>query len=376
MKRENLLLIADTDRDADLRYVTGFHAPDPFIWLQQDGRTFGVLSELEVDRAKRTSAIDRVLSLRQLRNRAAREGGFQPGLADVAARLCRELGVRKVVVPERFSLGWARRLRALGIKVRLRAGWFLPEREFKQAAEVKMISAALLMAEVGMAEGIQALRRAKIADDGKLLLHGVPLTCEKLRSVIDCAVLRAGGLPANTIVSGGPQTCDPHEPGQGPLGAHQPIVLDIFPRSIRTGYFGDLTRTVVRGRASDALRRQYAAVLRAQAVAFDRLRPGIPAAAVHAAVQKHFRREGFRTRRSGGRNTGFFHGTGHGIGLELHEPPRLNGTGDAVLQAGHVVSVEPGLYYPETGGVRLEDLALVTNGPARNLTRFEKVLEI
>ena len=376
MKPENLLLIADSDRDADLRYATGFHATDPFIWLQVGATSHGVFSDLEIDRARRHSCIGRVHSLSQLWRRVVRDGADQPTLADVAAHLCRELSVKKVVVPGRFPFGLARRLRKLGLKVKLREGSFLPEREFKQAAEVKMISAALVMAEVGMAEGLQALRKSKIGKDNQLTLNGVALTSERLRSVIDCAVLRAGGLPANTIVACGAQGCDPHERGSGPLLAHQPIVIDIFPRSIRTGYFGDITRTVVRGRASDALRLQYAAVRGAQEAAFALLRHGTSAADVHAAAESHLRALGFRTRRAGGRQTGFFHSTGHGIGLELHESPRVSGTSEAVLQAGHVVTIEPGLYYPETGGVRLEDVALVTHGPAQNLTQFEKVLEV
>ncbi|HTH48626.1 MAG TPA: Xaa-Pro peptidase family protein [Candidatus Limnocylindria bacterium] len=376
MKFENLLLIADSDRDADLRYATGFHATDPFIWLLTEAGSHGVFSDLEIDRARKHSLVSRVHSLSRLRKRAVLEGEEPPGLAEIAALLCRDLAVKKVVVPARFPFGLARRLRKLGLKVRLREGGFLPEREFKHAAEVKMISAALSMAEVGMSEGILALRKAKIGKDNQLLLNGVPLTSEKLRSVIDCAVLQAGGLPANTIVACGVHACDPHERGCGPLLAHQPIVIDIFPRSIRTGYFGDITRTVVRGRASDAVRRQYAAVRAAQELAFGLLRHGTPAAEVHAAVERHFRDEGFRTRKSGGRHTGFFHSTGHGLGLELHEAPRLSSTSLATLQTGHVVTVEPGLYYPETGGVRLEDVALVTNGHPQNLTKFEKVLEV
>jgi Xaa-Pro aminopeptidase len=376
MKSENLLIIADSDRDADLRYVTGFQASDPFIWLEADGRGHAVFSDLEIDRGRAESSVDKVHALSTLCRRLVREGVEAPGLAEVAALLCRDLGVRRVVVPSKFPLLLARRLRKLGIKVKPREGCFLPGRELKEAAEVKMISAALVMAEVGMAEGIQALRKARIGRNGRLLLHGVELTSEKLRSIIDCAVLRAGGLPANTLVAGGVQACNPHQRGHGPLPAHQPIVIDIFPRSIRTGYFGDITRTVVRGRASDAARRQYAAVLEAQNRAFDCLREGVTGSEVHAVVEASFRGAGFVTRRARGRHTGFFHSTGHGIGLELHEPPRLARLADSPLRIGHVVTIEPGLYYPSTGGVRLEDVALVTAGGPVNLTRFEKIFEL
>jgi Xaa-Pro aminopeptidase len=223
---------------------------------------------------------------------------------------------------------------------------------------------------------MQVLRTAKIGRDRKLLYHNLPLTSEKLRAVIDCAILQACGLAANTIVAGGRQACDPHERGHGPLRAHEPIIIDIFPRSQKTGYFGDITRTVVRGRASEAVGKLYDTVLRGQNIAFRKIRANIPTGDAHRAVQEFFEGQGYKTRRHHGRMEGFFHGTGHGLGLEIHESPRVGANSTGELKVGQVVTVEPGLYYPEIGGVRLEDVALVTTNGARNLTRFEKVLEI
>jgi len=188
--------------------------------------------------------------------------------------------------------------------------------------------------------------------------------------------LQANGLAANTIVAGGRQACDPHERGHGPLRAHEPIVMDIFPRSQKTGYFGDITRTVVRGHASEAVRKLYDTVYAGQKIAFEKIRAKVKTADVHKAVQKFFVQQGYKTGRRDGRMEGFFHGTGHGLGLEIHETPRLNATSTEILRPGHVVTVEPGLYYPGIGGVRLEDVALVTAQGAKNLTRFEKALEI
>ena len=172
--------------------------------------------------------------------------------------------MRKIFVPANFPFGLARELRNYNIKVRVKSGGIFPEREFKSADEVKKISAALIMAEVGLAEGIQALKNSKISRDGKLMYHGVPLTSEKLRAIIDIAIIQAGGLASHTIVAGGKQGCDPHEQGHGILRAHRPIILDVFPRSQKTGYFGDITRTVVKGNASEAVRRMYATVARGQ----------------------------------------------------------------------------------------------------------------
>ncbi len=194
--------------------------------------------------------------------------------------------------------------------------------------------------------------------------------------MIDCAIAEVGGLAAHTIVAGGEQGCDPHEGGHGQLFANEPIILDIFPRAQATGYFGDITRTVVRGRASEAVRKLYDAVHAGQRLAFRRMRAGTPTAEIHRAVQELFVSRGYSTGPRNGRMAGFFHGTGHGLGLEIHEAPRVGATSTGKLQAGQVVTVEPGLYYPGIGGVRLEDVALVTAKHPRNLTRFEKVLEV
>jgi Xaa-Pro aminopeptidase len=267
-------------------------------------------------------------------------------------------------------------LRGYKIKVRVKKDGIFPERECKRAEEVKKISAALIMAEVGLAEGIQALRSSKIARDGKLMYHGVPLTSEKLRSIINVGVIQAGGLPSHTIVAGGKQASDPHEQGHGLLHAHQPIVLDVFPRSLKTGYFGDITRTVVRGRATEAIRRLFDTVWRGQEIAFAKMRADASALEIHGAVRDFFEKQGYKTCRKNGRMCGFFHGTGHGLGLEIHETPRIAENSKDILKPGHVVTVEPGLYYPGLGGVRLEDVACVTTNGPRNLTKFEKVFEI
>ena len=377
MKRsETLLMVADSDRDANMLYAVGLFVPDPFIYLRTRGRPLMVMSDLEIDRARTQAPHCRVASLGQYQQKLHAQGIKRPGLAHVVRQILREKGIRRVTVPDNFPLGLATDLGKLGVSVKARPGNFFPDREIKSAAEVRKISAALMMAEVGMAEGMQVLRTAKIGRDRRLLYHNLPLTSEKLRSVIDCAILQACGLAANTIVAGGRQACDPHERGYGPLRAHEPIIIDIFPRSQKTGYFGDITRTVVRGRASEAVQKLYDTVLRGQKIAFKKIRANMRTADVHKAVQEFFEQQGYKTGRRHGRMEGFFHGTGHGLGLEIHEPPRMSANSVGTLKPGHVVTVEPGLYYPEIGGVRLEDVALVTNNGARNLTRFEKVLEI
>jgi Xaa-Pro aminopeptidase len=372
---ENILIVADSEHDANMLYAVGMFVPDPFIYFRCEGQCHVVLSDLEIDRARKNARHCRVLSYNQcvekLRRRVKR-----PGLAAVISLLMRERKLRKIFVPADFPYGLARELRNYKVKVRVKKGGIFPQREFKRADEVKKISAALMMAEVGLAEGLQALKAAKVGRDRKLTYHGAPLTSEKLRSIINIAILQAGGLASHTIVAGGRQGCDPHEQGHGPLRAHEPIILDVFPRSQKTGYFGDITRTVVRGRASEAVRRLYDTVSRGQEMAFEKIHCGERASEIHRAIQTFFEGEGYKTGRKNGRMQGFFHGTGHGLGMEIHEAPRISLTSNDVLKTGHVVTVEPGLYYPQLGGVRLEDVVAVIPNGARNLTKFEKVLEV
>ena len=373
---ENFLIIADSDHDANMLYAVGMFVPDPFIWLRLRGRDHVVMSDLEIDRARVQAPHCKIHSLTTFQEKLRARGIKRPRLADVTAQFLREKKVRRALVPHNFPLGLANELAKQKISVRVKSGDFFPEREIKSPVEVRHLTAALRMAEDGMAAGIAALRASKIGKARKLIFRGAPLTSERLRAEIDSAIIQAGGLPAHTIVAGGEQGCDPHEGGHGQLRAHEPIIIDIFPRAQATGYFGDITRTVVRGRASEAVKKLYDTVHAGQRIAFNKMRAGTPTNEVHRAVQELFQSRGYQTGQRNGRMEGFFHGTGHGLGLEIHEAPRVGATSTGKLKAGQVVTVEPGLYYPGIGGVRLEDVALVTKSKPRNLTKFEKVLEL
>jgi len=373
---DNLLIVADSDRDADMLYAVGMFVPDPFIYLRLRGQCCVVMSDLEIDRARSEAKGCKIISWSRCVKQMARAGEKKISTARVIRFLLRQRRISKLAVPASFPLGLAEELRALKVKVKVKRGAVFPERARKSAEEVKRISGALMMAEVGLAEGIQALKNSKVGSNRKLIYRHNPLTSEKLRAIIDTAILQAGGVASHTIVAGGDQGCDPHCVGHGRLRAGEPIVIDVFPRSQRTGYFGDITRTVVKGRAGDAVRKLYDAVGRAQTMAFCQMRHGASAVEIHGKVQELFASEGFKTGRLNGRMQGFFHGTGHGVGMELHEAPRIGANTEDKLLSGHVVTIEPGLYYPGVGGVRLEDMALVTSNGPKNLTKFEKVLEV
>jgi Xaa-Pro aminopeptidase len=376
MSSENLLMIADSVRDADMLYATGLFVPDPFIFLQNKGKNYVVMSDLEFDRAKREVAGAKVISLKKLETRI-RKAGEVPSLARAARLLLKEKRISSIVVPHQFPHGFAEFLSDEGVRIRTRgAGACFPERARKTDAEIRKTRDALRVTEEGIRAGFQALRDAKIAKNKRLTLGGAAFTSERLRGIIDGRILELGGLAADTIVACGNQGCDPHERGSGPLRAHQTIIIDVFPRMQKTGYHGDITRTVVKGKASADIRGLFEAVHEAQSAAIKNIAAGKPGRIAHLAVESVYRERGYKTRRVGGRMSGFFHGTGHGLGLEIHEAPRVSARAEEPLEAGNVVTVEPGLYYHGIGGMRLEDVVVVTDRGCRNLVKIEKFLEI
>lgn len=375
MKRARVrLLYAASETDADILYPTGFFAPDPFLFLQAGRRKLVVMSDLERDRAKKQARVTQVLAWSRIARELEREKKV-PSVAQVAARVLRRLGARSAEVPRSFPMGLAEEMRALGVGLRVAPDPFWPGRAVKRPDEVRAITAALRAAEAGLQAGLDALRSCRVGRDGHLRRDGRFFTAEDLRAAVNTRILAEGAIPTHTICAPGDQAVDPHEEGHGPIRAHTPVVMDIFPRSEKTGYFGDLTRTVVRGRAPERLKEVYALVHAGVRLGHRRVRDGADGRAIHREIQALFVCRGYKTGVRDGRMQGFFHGTGHGLGLQIHEPPSIS-IRPSVLRAGHVVTVEPGLYYLGLGGVRIEDVALVTRTGSRNLTRVPKLLEI
>lgn len=360
------LMYAASGHDADMLYATRFYADDPFLWWETHGKRHIALSPLEIDRA-RPVAIGHVHALAEFMPRGVQSIA---ALITGVAKSCR---TKSLLVPEQFPAGLLEKLRASGLKITVSQEPFFPERSRKTREEVTALTAALRVAETGLRRGIDVLRASRANKRGFLEWQKSPLTSERLRAEMDSAVLHAGGSPANTIVAGGEQGCDPHERGHGPLRANEAIVLDIFPRHARNYYFGDLTRTVVKGRASEALRRQYATVQEGKRWVMGRMRAGADGTALQKELIARFTAAGFPTEQRNGRWVGMFHGVGHGLGLDLHETPRFAA---GKLFAGLSITVEPGLYYPGVGGVRIEDVVIVGKTGVKNLTQFEEKLEL
>ena len=368
------LLYADTHSSSDMLYFGGVDVHDPFIAFSTGRKKITVQSALELGRVKRTSRFDQVLSLETWRDHARQTYGPKAGVAEIIVCLARRHGLKAFRIPDDFPAGLYHKLGKLGLKLELAGGMLFPEREIKSPQEAGAIREGNRLAAVGYVTAEEILRNARIK--GRSLIHqGRPLTSEQLRFAIEVAIKEQGGDARDTIVADGDQACDPHERGSGPLRPHELIIVDIFPRVLKTGYHGDMTRTYLKGRSSDAQRKLVATVRNAQRAALRMIRAGVDGCDVHDLVNFIFTRAGFATRHEKSGSIGFFHGTGHGLGLAVHEPPRVS-TVSYKLKAGSVVTVEPGLYYPGLGGCRWEDVVQVTKGPAKLLSKHPYNWEI
>ncbi len=366
------LIIAASERDANLYYATRFWAPDAFIFLEIKGKKIMVMSDLELDRAKSEAKVDEIVSYSALEAEAKKINPNAVGVVAVCDTLLKQHGITTVRVPSNFPVALADDIRQKGYTLDVVRGPFVPDRSVKTPEEVSAIRQTQQHVEVAVQAAIDLIVSSEINGD-ELWLQGKPLTSEQVRQVIHLSLMDANCLAQDTIIAGGKQGCDPHCQGFGVLKPHDPIVLDVFPVSMDSRYFADMTRTVVKGKPSEMIQKMYQVVNEGQEIGIGMIKEGVNGRDVHQAILSHFEKEGFRTGQVNGRMSGFFHGTGHGIGLEIHEPPKVS-TAPETLCAGQVVTVEPGLYYPEHGGVRLEDMVQVTKEGCNNLTTFEKTL--
>jgi Xaa-Pro aminopeptidase len=384
MDREDqrtLLVIGAPQHDATAYHLSGFLAPDPVICLRAADKKYLAVSALEYGRAEKEAPVDELISFDELDlTRLARElkSGAR-AFAAAAANFLKKLGAEgsPVTVPPHFGVAYADELRARGFKIEPKSRLFADLRRVKTQAEISHIEEAQRVVEEVCAHAVGILEEAEVADDGTLRWREEILTSELLRSEIEVELLRRGcSADEGTITAGGSQAADPHERGSGPLRAGETIILDIFPRNQKSRYYADMTRTFVKGEPGDELEKMYDAVIEAQETALSMIRAGVNGRDVHDKVSDILHERGYKTGKHDQKPgepliEGFFHGTGHGVGLEVHEAPRLS-TVEEELRAGDVVTVEPGLYEPGVGGVRIEDLLVVTEDGCRNLTRFPK----
>ena len=379
-----LLFFGDTYRFPDIYHSIRFLAPDPQIVLEQDGEIFMLTNALEEGRARKQSRATKIENIDAYgaRELKATMSPIGDGTATLIERFLVAHGARQVTVPQSFPIALADRLRAKGIDLQVVDG-LEQRRRAKRPDEIEALEATQGATEEAWQLGVDAIARADVRADGALGLDGSVLTAERVRSIVEGALLERGCIAESTIIAPGPQAADPHMIGSGPLHAHEPVVMDIFPQHKETRYFADMTRTVSKGVPAPEIVKMYEIVLRAQDVGIKALRPGITGRAVHELVEDVIFAAGYDTLREGQRHDpkdpttrGFIHGTGHGVGLEIHEAPNIGRSGDSPLAVGDVVTVEPGIYDPAIGGVRLEDMLVITESGSRNLTRAPRQLVV
>ena len=360
---EMTLFYGSPEADADLFYLGGFRAPDAFLAFEVGGVSRAVLSPLEIGRARRESRFDEVLSLEEVKSESGPEGDLATRILWLATRY----GATALRLSGDFPARTAFALREKGdLPLEFLDRPLCPGRIRKSAGERASIQRVNRVISGAFREVERILGEAEIRD-GTIFHAGEPLSSESVRTRIARHCLENGCLAAGTIVAGGDQACDPHEQGSGPLPANSLLIVDIFPRDEATGYFGDMTRTYLKGSSSLDQRTLVSTVRSAQSLALERIADGIDGRDVHEAVLNRFADAGYQTGKDGEGFRGFFHGTGHGLGLEIHEEPRVS-KGSCILGSDMVVTVEPGLYYPGLGGCRIEDVVRVVPGGVEMLS--------
>jgi Xaa-Pro aminopeptidase len=365
---DGFLFVGDSICDADMYYLTHFLAGDRFAILAQEKTTL-LVSSMEKCRAGKESIANECLSTSQyqIMEKLKRCETAEDAYCRVLVEFLRDHGIRRLGLPFRFPVGFYQLL-CQNFEVSVLVSPATRQREIKRQEELDAIVCTQRACERAMRQAVLLIGSSKPCGE-MLYREGLPLTSERVRSAIEISLLEDGCEAMDTIVAGGPQAVAPHARGTGPLAANAPIVIDIFPRSKSSRYFADMTRTVLKGEAAPEVKEIYEAVRLAQAEGLDAIRAGVLGKEVHSRVSQVFLDLGYPEREG----CGFTHSTGHGVGLDVHEKPSLSEIGEA-LEVNHVVTVEPGLYYPDIGGVRLEDLVVVKENGSMNLTHFERQL--
>jgi Xaa-Pro aminopeptidase len=371
----DVLIAADSIRSPELRHEVPVSIPDPFLYLERDGRRIVVVGSLEIPRVEELDLGYEIFPFEQFGVDELLAQGLKHWevTREIALRACREVGLESAVVPHSFPLELADYLREQGIELRVGRELFSGRRRVKNDFELAGIRRAQRACEAAMDAARDLLRRAE-ASNGTLTVDGEPLTSERIKVRIGLVFSEHGVAADESIVSHGPQTAIGHDLGSGPIAPGEPIVLDLFPRDLETACHADMTRTFVVGDPPQELVEFHRLVKEALERSLAAIKAGADGSEVHRLASDHFHEHGYPTllTKQPGEvlSEGFFHSLGHGVGLEVHELPVLGRLAGQKLVAGDVVTIEPGLYRKGFGGCRLEDLVLVTEDGAENLTQY------
>lgn len=356
-----------------------FAVGDPAAWIAFDGgqqrRTQFIVRDIEMDRARRQVPVDAVACPADFAPASGLSGDRATATAQAVAECLKHANVQRVITDRTLPYIFAWHVQQAGITLDYSSELGVRERRVKDEQELAWLAEAQQVTEATMLMACQTVARATPNRDGQLHHAGEVLTSERLRKMISAYLLEHDySNPHDSIVASLPHSADCHERGSGPLRTGEAVIIDIFPRSNTTHYWGDCTRTVVHGEVSDALRAMHTAVQAAKQAAMQATRTGVSADSVHSATKQTLASHGYEFQRGAISDTPVMpHGTGHGIGLEVHEPILLDDNGGTLL-AGEVLTIEPGLYSRQWGGVRIEDMVVVTDGAPRNLNTLPEGL--
>ncbi|GIU96038.1 MAG: peptidase M24 [Gaiellaceae bacterium] len=376
----NVLVVGDTLRVPELRHEVPLGIPDPFVYAELDGRRVVAISSMEAMRLEALGGGLEVHATEEFGADELRRSGIDPRAYEAAlvVRVARGLGIGSATVPARFPLAVADALRADGVELTVDQKLFDDRRRRKTQRELEGIRRAERAAEAGLAVARDLLRRAEPVHGG-LGVDGAALTCELVKRRIQATFLEHGAVAEDMIVSRGPQTAIGHEMGSGAIEPGDVVICDLWPMDLESGCYADLTRTLVLGEPPDEIRSWYALCREALELAAAQVRAGVSGRELHRLVCELFARHGFPTQLTKAEGEvlrdGFYHGLGHGVGLEVHEAPSLGLLGEELV-AGDVITIEPGLYRHGFGGVRVEDLFLVTDEGCERLTDCPYDLEV
>ncbi|MCA9311700.1 MAG: aminopeptidase P family protein [Phycisphaerales bacterium] len=357
-----------------------FKVGDPAAILEIPGRgAVLILRDIEMDRARRHARADEFFSPADFPPAGGTlSGDREVATAQATAECLRRAGVSTVWTDRTLPMIFAHQMQEAGITVRCDPDMGVVDRRSKDAQEIELLRDAQRVTEEAMAMACRLVARADAGAGGALQVDGQPLTAEVVRRRIDIFLLERGYVNPPSIVAGGPQGADCHDIGSGVLHTGQPVIIDIFPQNRETLYNGDCTRTVVHGEVPEAVQGWHAAVVEAKAAAIAAVRPGVTGEEVHNATARVIRAHGYEMglppAGAPTSYTGMVHGTGHGVGLEVHEPPLLDRRGPALL-IGDALTIEPGLYCHDLGGLRIEDMVIVTDDGCINLNELPEGLD-
>jgi Xaa-Pro aminopeptidase len=370
----DVLIHGDTVRSPELRHEVPVVIPDAFLYAEKEGRRTVVLHSLEIPRVREEAPELEIIPLEQLGADELYSQGKQVWEIELelALRACRELGITQATVPAGFPVGHADHLRANGVEIGVDRDVFDNRRRSKNETEVRGIRKAQRACEAALDASRDLLRRAR-TNGGGLELDGESLTSERLKRVIEDVFADRGVEGSDMIVAHGPQSAVGHNMGSGQIAPNEPIVFDLFPKDKATGCYADMTRTYVVGEPSEELQKWYGLVKEALEISTAGVKPGVNGRTLYEQVCNIFQDAGYKTQlnKEPGEvlEDGFFHGLGHGVGLEVHELPSMGRVGHDLVP-GDVITIEPGLYRSGYGGLRLEDLVLVTKDGYEVITDY------